>query len=410
VISASSVTKLLIAAAAPVYKTSAGISGQIRSARSRAEYTGASTWSARVLHHNAAIDHRMLRRPRVNEALPPAISSEDAPARPASFSARLRPWLPWLSLGVGVAGAVFMDRGPKRAAITAAAALALWLTLLAMHGVARVDAAAAGPRARWVIAAVRRSSLLATQSLVQLTLFFALPFYYRAASAYVGHVAFMIALCAVSAASLWDPLTEWLFTRPLLAPLLPAMGSFAALTALLPGLGLSTRTSLWIGASAATAGVVLLAALAAPSARRGHVVLLALGSALLLPLALRLGAARVVPAAPLRLVAIEFGTRIADHALLDPADRFASAPPRLYCATAIASPVGVRDRLFHVWTHDGAPLARIELDVRGGRGAGFRTFSRVKLREGRARGDYRCSVETAAGQVLGERVARVGAR
>jgi hypothetical protein len=220
----------------------------------------------------------------------------------------------------------------------------------------------------------------------------------------------MIALCAVSAASLWDPLTEWLFTRPLLAPLLPAMGSFAALTALLPGLGLSTRTSLWIGASAATAGVVLLAALAAPSARRGHVVLLALGSALLLPLALRLGAARVVPAAPLRLVAIEFGTRIADHALLDPADRFASAPPRLYCATAIASPVGVRDRLFHVWTHDGAPLARIELDVRGGRGAGFRTFSRVKLREGRARGDYRCSVETAAGQVLGERVARVGAR
>jgi hypothetical protein len=360
----------------------------------------------------------------VTDATPPAISSAPASAQPGASDgasdstpalrggalSRLRPWLPWLSLGIGIAGALFMDRGPKRAAITALAAVALWLTLLAMHGVARVDAAAAGPRARWLIGAVRRSSLLATQSLVQLTLFFALPFYYRAASSYVGHVVFMGVLCAVSAASLWDPLTEWLFTRPLLAPLLPAIGSFAALTALLPGLGLSTRASLWIGAAAATSGVVLLAAFAAPELERAHVVALALASALLLPLALHFGAARIVPAAPLRLVKIEFGTRIAQRELLDARERFASAPARLYCATAIASPVGVRDRLFHVWSHDGAPLARIELDVRGGRGAGFRTFSRIQLREGRARGEYRCTVETAAGQVLGERSSQIGTR
>lgn len=350
-------------------------------------------------------------RPVCSAPVVPAAEPVVAPAVAGpspSWSRRLRPLLPWISLCIGVASALFMDRGPKRAAITAAAAVALWLTLLAMHWLAGWDTSGKGSRVRFVVNAVRHSSLLATQSLVQLTLFFALPFYYRAASLYVGHVVFVALLCAVSAISLWDPLTEWLLTRPLLAPLLPAVGSFAALTAILPSLGLSTRASLWIGAAAATSGVVLLAALAAPVGRRLHVISLALLSALVLPLALRLGAARIVPAAPLRLVKIEIGTRIADRGVADASEHFERAPARLYCATAIASPVGVRDRLFHVWSHDGAPLARIELDVRGGRGAGFRTFSRVLLHEGRARGDFRCSVETAAGQVLGDRSVRVG--
>ena len=341
-------------------------------------------------------------------AMPEAPSVPEPPPGTASvLAARLRPLLPWISLAVGVAGAIVMDRGPRRAAVVAASAVALWLTLLALHWVARVDGDSQGRVRRWWLRAVRHSSLLATQSLVQLALFFALPFYYRAASFQVGHVAFMLTLAAVCAGSLWDPLTEWLFLRPLLAPLLPAIGSFVALDAVLPGLGLSTQVSLWVAAFTAAAGVVLLAAFNAPKERRARFMGLAVCGALALPLALALGLARIVPAAPLRLVEIELGTHIADHWVEDPSERFERAPARLFCATAIWSPIGVKDRLFHVWRYDGAVRARVELDIRGGRGGGYRTYSRVGL-GAHASGTYRCSVETQSGQVLGGKSVRVG--
>src|SRR4051812_7821950 len=110
------------------------------------------------------------------EALP--VPEQAAPA-PRSVVTRLRPLLPWLSLVTGIAGAVLMDRGPKRAAGVALCAVALWLTLLSLHGFARLDPERGGPRRRLLLRAVRHSTLLATQSLVQLTLFFALPFYYK---------------------------------------------------------------------------------------------------------------------------------------------------------------------------------------------------------------------------------------
>jgi hypothetical protein len=117
----------------------------------------------------------------------------------------------------------------------------------------------------------------------------------------------------------------------------------------------------------------------------------------------------LVPAAPLRLTKIEIGTGVLDHEAVNTADRYDPAPPRLYCVTAIWSPIGVKDRLFHVWRYDGTERMRIELDIRGGgRGGGFRTFSRVQLGAAHPAGKYRCSVETEAGQVLGEKTVRIG--
>src|SRR5262249_38896922 len=154
---------------------------------------------------------------------------------------RVRRLLPWISLCVGLTSALLMDRGPRRAAVVAFGAVFVWMALLLLHWFARLDPTRGGFVRRTFLRAVRHSSLLATQSLVQLTLFFALPFYYKAASYNVGHVAFLSALSIVCAGSLWDPLTEWLLLKPLRAPILPAIGSFVALDAVLPGLGLSTR-------------------------------------------------------------------------------------------------------------------------------------------------------------------------
>jgi hypothetical protein len=249
---------------------------------------------------------------------------------------------------------------------------------------------------------------MVTQSAVQLTLFFALPFYWHAATLEPGHVAFMALLLLLSAVSLWDPWTARWFQHRWLAPLLPATSSFAALNAVLPGLGLSTEQSLWTAALTAVVGVALLALASAPPERRVRAMGLSLAIALLLPLALELGAARLVPAAPLRLVKIELGTRVEGHWIVQAIDHLPDAPERLFCATAIWSPVGVKDRLFHVWRYGGVVRSRIELDFRSSRRAGgYRTFSRIDHFGAHPAGTYSCSVETATGQVLGSRSLRM---
>lgn len=296
----------------------------------------------------------------------------------------------------------------------AAGTVLAWLSLVALHALQRFElkTAQVGRLPRLLLWAARFSGMTLTQGMLQLGLFFCAPFYFHAAIVGVAqvdpwHTAFLAGLFAISALSLWDPLTEWLLSQPLLAPLLPAVTSFAALNCVLPGLGLSTQRSLWIAATAAALTPALMLAALAPAGQRWRLAALALGSGLTLMAALWLGAARLIPAAPLRLVRAELGSQLEGKWVSDPAERFASAPPRLICATAIASPVGLKDRLFHVWRKDGRELWRIELEFTGGRTEGYRTRSTLRHFPAPARGRYECSVVTAAGQLLGARSARI---
>jgi hypothetical protein len=302
-----------------------------------------------------------------------------------------------------------MDRGPRRGVVVAVCAVLVWFTLLAFAWLPRLQEGVSGQRQRWLLGVLRRSSLMATQSMLQLTLFFALPFYWQAATMdEPGHVLFMALLFLLSVCTLWDPLTARLLARPLLAALLPACGSFVALCAVLPGLGFSTRESLWLAAAAAGAGTLLVAAGGAAPAVRKAVSMRAFLVAVALGAVLCLGGGRIVPAAPLRLVSAAIGTRLDGRDLVDPAEAIAGIPERLICATAIWSPMGVRDRLFHVWRKDGVLRARIKLEIRGGRGEGYRTHSMIQNLGKGAQGGYRCSVETETGQVLGSARMRVG--
>ncbi len=346
-------------------------------------------------------------------AAPPGAPSASAPSASAPApapSSRLKRILPFVSLAVGVASALTMDRGPRRAALVAGAAVLLWATLLLLRWLARARTDDAGRARRTIVSLAHRVSLLATQSMVQLALFFALPFYISAAGALgadPGHLLFLGLLGLLSLVSLWDPLTERLLTSKLGAPLLPAAGSFAALAAVLPGLGLSTEQALWVASGVAAAGSVVISVASAPPEQRSTVFLAALVVAAALPLSLFFGAARIVPAAPLRLLQAEIGTQREGRWVTGVATHFAHPPGRLVCATAIASPVGVHDRLFHLWLKDGEPRARVALDIRGGRSAGFRTQSRITLGT-RERGVFRCSVVTASDQRLGGVSVKVG--
>lgn len=326
------------------------------------------------------------------------------------FANWARALAPWFSLAVGVVSAWFvMGLGPAASGRVALAIFGVWALILLQRWLSSIPT----PERVWVARLTyfaRLSSLMATQSFLQMKLFFALPFFVKAADfSELGHDFFLLGLTALCVASLWDPLTErWLAGRRL-AALLPATSSFVALTAVLPLLGLSTSLSLWLAACVGGGGAAFLMLLHTPRGERlrsgPHAVLVALA----LPTALVFGAGRFVPAAPLRLAKIELGSETQDHWISQPVARGGAAPPKLVCATAIASPLGVRDRLFHVWHKNGQLRARIELEVRGGRTGGYRTASRIPIgpKEG---GHFKCSVVTTSGQVLGGHTIRLRPR
>jgi hypothetical protein len=326
-----------------------------------------------------------------------------AGARETTTKSRWRRWwrrlVPCASLVAGVVSALTMDRRPTRAWLVAIAAGAGWILLAAFMLLDRVDHARLRGRTAGLARAAHLAASFGAQSLVQWCLFFAIPFYARAA-AIPAHWAFVGVLLYAALLTLWPPLAEALLRRPLAGAGLQAVAGFAGLDAMLPVLGLSTRASLWIAAGTVAAGLPL-SALAARHFRQARAAV-AVGA--LLAAALALGGARAVPPAPLRFVAGGLGTEVRERELVDPSLEFEAVPAQLVCLTSIAAPRGLRDRLRHVWTQDGVRRGEAWLEVRGGRSRGFRTWS---YRHGLAPGRWTCTVETEAGQELGRVSARI---
>jgi hypothetical protein len=305
--------------------------------------------------------------------------------------AAVRRILPWISLAIGIASALWMDRRPERAPLVALAAVAGWLLLCAL---AWLEAA----RSRALLTrAARLGASLGSQSLLQLCLFFSAPFFARAAAT-PAHWGFVALVIAAGAITLWTPLSAALIKHPVAGATLQAVATFAGLDCVLPLVGLSNRLSLPLAAAVAAVGLPLLALV---HKRRA---LPPLGVAAALLAALWAGGARVVPPAPLRFVDGQLGTRIVDRRVPDAASTLATVPEQLVCATTIFAPRGLRDRLRHVWRQNGALRAEVPLEIRGGREQGFRTWS---VKHAIAPGKWTCTVETESGQLLGRVSIRV---
>jgi hypothetical protein len=327
----------------------------------------------------------------MEQAPPPSIR-----VRVWSFARRL---VPWVSLVMGLASAITMNRRPERAWMVAAAAGAGWLVLGLF---ALLDGR---ERKQWITRAAHRSTVFATQSLIQLCLFFALPFFAQAA-AVPAHWGFVGVLILASAITLWNPLYEAVLKQPVSGAALQAVATFAGLDCVLPVLGLSNLLSLLVATLATAAGLPLQAmATASEPERRTRRAIVALFVSGAVVAAFMMGGARFVPPAPLKFVAGGIGTRIVERQLVDPTSAFAAPPPEITCATAIAAPRGLRDRLHHVWRQDGARRADLQLEIRGGRERGFRTWS---VRRSPGPGRWTCSVETESGQLLGRVSVHIG--
>jgi hypothetical protein len=305
----------------------------------------------------------------------------------------MRRILPWTSLALGVSSAFWMDRRPERAPVVAIAAAAGWL-LLALLAVLE----SARRKHGLVHRAARVGAAIGSQSLAQLCLFFAAPFFIRAA-AIPAHWVFVALICAAGAVTLWTPLSEAMLRHPVAGAALQGLATFAGLDCVLPLLGLPNHDSLLV-ATAWTALGLPLVAVARKSAKGPPAVV-----ALLLVGAFIAGAGRFVPPAPLRFVEGQMGTRVVERRVVDAAAVFAAPPEQLVCFTAIAAPRGLRDRLRHVWKQNGVARGEIPLDIRGGRPEGFRTWSTHRAI---TPGKWTCTTETESGQLLGRVTAKVG--
>lgn len=319
----------------------------------------------------------------------------------SAVPARLKRLLPWFSLATGMASAFLMNRTPERAWIVVIASVCVWLFLFVLFSVSRVreDQAAPGStRAR----AGRFALLLFSQVLTQQALLFPLPFYVRAAQAHPRHAVFFLAYTVAVVIALWDPLYERISRRPAAALAHSAFAAFVGLAMVLPILGFSNTTALVLAGMCASLALplVTLASDAALSARRA----VSVGARMAALVLLARGLAFLVPPAPLELLAIDIGTGVQDRVLVGGRPGHGDViegPSELFCHTTIKAPLGLKDALVHVWRRDGRNLITVPLDVRGGRNAGFRTWSRHSETPRVRAGRVLCQVETASGQVLG---------
>jgi hypothetical protein len=73
----------------------------------------------------------------------------------------------------------------------------------------------------------------------------------------------------------------------------------------------------------------------------------------------------------------------------------------LYAYTAINAPLGLSERVYHVWLHEGRELDRIPLEITGGRAQGYRAWSLKQNFPTDPAGRWRIKVVTEAGQMIG---------
>jgi hypothetical protein len=246
----------------------------------------------------------------------------------------------------------------------------------------------------------------ATQMIHQESLFFALPFFFASTSWNSGQAVFTSGLILAALVALIDPIyykrlapRRWLFltyhTLTLFVVLLVAMP-------LILHVPTARSYELALGIAVLLAFPSLLGSITVPRWWRGVLV-----AVLMLALAATGWLARLwVPPATLRLTDMALATAIDDasrapaHNLVD-IDAAQLVAQGLYAYTAIRAPLGLRERVQHVWIHEGREIDRIALDIRGGREEGYRAWTRKQNFPADPAGRWQVRVLTEDDQMIG---------
>jgi len=335
----------------------------------------------------------------ITQAVQPSDELDDG-APPATLPS---PWMllgerlmPWGSLALSIAGVLLMDHSETRGGLIAIVSAVSWLAFMIVALVHR-------PRVRSERTTghfhrlMRFATTFANQSLIHYSLLFSAPFYLEACAFTPLQCVFAALFALAIVIASWDPWCARILLNPLWGPLLLAFASFAGWNAALPMVGVPHRTSIWISTLAVAVGIPIVNIVSGVrGARRAWSIVIGLAT----PLLLAIGGIQALPPAPLRVVSAKIGTGVLEREPVGVSELFPRETEELVCWTAIRAPRGLKDDLLHVWRRDGVLVRAIPVDVRGGRRAGFRTWSRLRTRATGA-GRYRCDVITTLGQSLG---------
>lgn len=212
---------------------------------------------------------------------------------------------------------------------------------------------------------------------------FTVPFYLRS-SADQLHWASLVPLAALVFLWEWAPWRRRIEARPAGRAAMRSLTVFYLLNMALPtAAALPLAPSWWLACGAAGAFFV------ATGPRRPAARLTAAGALAVAAFVWR----PFFPPVPMVVKAVEWEP--------DVRGGLEAPPPALTLQVAVFAPQGLKEKLVHVWMHDGQVTDRIPLEVAGGRQEGFRTRSRKQNWPADAGGRWRVELRTEDGRRLG---------
>lgn len=300
----------------------------------------------------------------------------------------------------GIASFVLVERHAGLAKVIAVIMLVSWLWLMLENSLRLA-------LERWFGWKVPPPLLrYVTQMVHQESLFFIIPFFFITTTWNSGQSVFTALLGVAALVSLVDPLYyKWLAPRRWVYLAFHALTLFAVLLTALPIIfHLTTPQSYQLALGIAVA--LALPSLSGLFATWNWKSVLGM-----LALAATVGFAgwmgrTWVPPATLWLTDVAVTTSF-DNASREPGDRLRQLTNQelhdngLYAFTAINAPRGLKERIYHEWTHNGRQVDRIPLDISGGREAGYRAWTHKRNFPEHAEGRWRVRVVTEAGQMIG---------
>lgn len=300
----------------------------------------------------------------------------------------------------GVASFVLVERQDRLAAAVAILMLVSWLFLM-------LEGAFNQRLARWF--GIELPSWLlrfVTQMIHQQSLFFVLPFFVMSTSWSSPQLVFTSLLCSAALISVVDPIYyNWLPARRWLYLAFHSLTLFAVMLTAMPIILHQTTAQSYQLALLLTvllAFPTLAGSLQVPGKWRWvavpllSVVLLAAGWL----------AQPWVPPATLRLSDMAISLQLNNQSRTpgQSLEQLSSGELQrhgLYAFTAVNAPLGLAERIYHVWRHNGKEVDRIALDIQGGRATGYRAWSHKQNFPSAADGDWSVQVVTEAGQTIG---------
>lgn len=239
----------------------------------------------------------------------------------------------------------------------------------------------------------------------QQLLFFILPIYARSATCGAANSLFVVLVAAAAVLSTLDVVYDRHLTRLWWwLTLFFSFNLFACINVMLPILwGMPLKRASAISAALALVGFATFLLRFSPLSRCRQLALIGLGAALLAGL---VGWGRsAIPPAPLRLLRAEFalGFDTATRRIVSPLTALEPGfSGRVHFLSAVRAPLGLRDRIRHVWFLNGERrFASRFFTLSGGRRQGFRLWTSLQLDALTQPATLRVCVETEAGQLVG---------